>query len=148
MNSATLLTIAVVMFGGMLLSTQGPINANLGRMVGDPIAAAMISFGVGMVILVVATLARGAVPSITTLVALPWWAWVGGALGAYYVFAILWAVPRVGVLTVATATVFGQLVMAMVLDAIGAFGVPVQPISWQRLAGVGMVLGGVVLTRV
>lgn len=148
MNATTLLTIAVVVLGGMLLSTQGPINANLGRMVGDPIAAAMISFGVGLIILMAATFARGAVPSNTTLVALPWWVWLGGALGSYYVFAILWAVPRVGVLTVATATILGQLVMAMVLDAIGAFGVTVQPISWQRLAGVAMVLGGMVLTRV
>ncbi|RNC91313.1 DMT family transporter [Oceaniradius stylonematis] len=142
-----LLPIAVVVFGGMLLSTQGPINATLGRLAGDPVAAAAISFGVGFVILTAVTVARGAVPAGSALAAMPWWVWTGGLLGAYYVFAILWAVPKLGVLTVVSATVFGQLVAALALDAIGAFGVPVQPISLARIGGVMMVFGGVLLSR-
>lgn len=147
MNPVLLIPILAVIFGGMILSTQGPINAALGRMVADPVAAAMISFGVGFVILLVVTFFRGAFPSTSTLAALPWWAWAGGFLGAYYVFAILWAVPKIGVLTVVTSTVLGQLVAALFLDAIGAFGVPVQPITVQRVAGVAMVLGGLLLSR-
>ncbi len=147
MNLSVILTIAVVAFGGILLSTQGPINATLGRLAGDPVAAATISFGVGFIILTAVTLARGAVPAGSTLAAMPWWTWIGGALGAYYVLAILWAVPRIGVLTVVMATVFGQLVAAVVLDALGAFGIPVQPVTVQRLAGVGLVLAGLVLSR-
>ena len=147
MNGHVFLTIAVVGIGGMLLSTQGPINATLGRLAGDPVAAAMISFGVGFAILLCATLMRGALPAGEVLAGLPWWAWTGGALGAYYVFAILWAVPRVGVLTVVMATVFGQLVAAMILDAVGAFGIPVHPVTWQRVASVLLVLSGLILSR-
>lgn len=147
MNATVVSAIFVVIFGGMLLSTQGPINATLGRLVGDPITAATISFGVGFILLVTITLTRGAVPSMEQAASVPWWGWVGGLIGAYYVFAILWAVPKLGVLTVATATVLGQLTAALVLDAIGAFGVPVQPISLARLAGVAMVLGGLLLSR-
>lgn len=147
MNLSVIVTIAVVAFGGILLSTQGPINATLGRLAGDPVAAAMISFGVGFAILVAVTVLRGALPSGATLAGLPWWTWTGGALGAYYVFAILWAVPRIGVLTVVMSTVFGQLVAALLLDATGAFGIPVQPVTWQRLSGVGLVLAGLILSR-
>lgn len=147
MQLSFLIPIAAVIFGGMLLSTQGPINATLGRLAGDPVAAAAISFGVGFIILAVATAMRGAIPAGSVLAAMPWWVWTGGLLGAYYVFAILWAVPKLGVLTVVGATVLGQVLAALVLDAIGAFGIPVQPISLTRLAGVAMIFGGLVLSR-
>jgi transporter family-2 protein len=39
------------------------------------------------------------------------------------------------------------MVMAMLLDRFGAFGMPVQEITWQRLAGLALVLGGLVLSR-
>ncbi|MEM1378966.1 MAG: DMT family transporter [Pseudomonadota bacterium] len=147
MNSATLFTIAVVTIGGFLLAMQGPINASLGRTLSDPVAAAMISFGVGFIFLIGLTAARQGLPSGDVLTQVPWWAWTGGFIGAYYVFAILWAAPRVGVLTVASATVLGQLTAGLILDSVGAFGIPVQAITWQRIAGVGMVLGGLLLSR-
>ena len=147
MNTAIIWAILVVVFGGMLLSTQGPINATLGRLINDPITAATISFGVGFIVLLTITLVRGAIPTGEAAASVPWWGWVGGLIGAYYVFVILWAVPKLGVLTVAAATVLGQLTAALVLDAIGAFGVPVQPISLARVAGVAMVLGGLLLSR-
>lgn len=131
----------------MLLAIQGPINASLGRTVGDPFAAALISFGVGFAFLTSTTAIRGGMPSGEALASVPWWAWSGGFIGAYYVFAILWAAPRVGVLTVASATVLGQLTAGLILDAVGAFGIPVQEINWQRIAGIFMVFGGLMLSR-
>ena len=147
MSSATLITVIVVMIGGMLLAMQGPINANLGRTINDPIAAATISFGVGFIFLIVLMMVRKGLPSGEALASVPWWAWSGGLLGAYYIFAILWAAPRVGVLTIASATVLGQWTAGLVLDAVGAFGIPVQAITWQRIAGIAMVFGGLLLSR-
>lgn len=147
MSSATFITIVVVMIGGMLLAMQGPINASLGRTVDDPVAAATISFGVGFILLIVIMLVRKGLPSGEAIASVPWWAWSGGLLGAYYVFAILWAAPRVGVITIASATVLGQLTAGLILDSIGAFGIPVQAITWQRVAGIAMVFGGLLLSR-
>ena len=49
--------------------------------------------------------------------------------------------------TAAMAGILGQLATAMILDHYGAFGLPVQPITWQRIAGLAMVAGGVLLSR-
>ena len=56
-------------------------------------------------------------------------------------------IPITGAQTAAMAGILGQLATAMILDHYGAFGLPVQPITWQRIAGLAMVAGGVLLSR-
>lgn len=141
------LAVGAALVGGACIALQAPINGALGRMTGDPFTAATISFAVGLVPLTLLMLLRAGAPEAATLAGLPWWAWIGGALGAVYVAASVWAVPQVGVLTVVAAAVLGQLLAALALDALGAFGVPAQPVDLKRLAAAALVAGGVVLSR-
>lgn len=148
MSAQYLFALLAIAVGGACIATQAPINSRLGSHVGDPVTAAAISFIVGAIVLSLIVLARGAVPSGAQMAAAPWWAWVGGALGAIYVWAAVWAVGTLGVVTMVAALIFGQLAAALVLDAIGAFGLQVREISWTRIAAVVMVAGGLVLSRV
>jgi transporter family-2 protein len=77
----------------------------------------------------------------------PWWSWLGGFLGAFYVAIVIWGVPQLGVVSTVAALVFGQVAAALILDAVGAFGLPVQAITWQRLLAAGLILSGLVLSR-
>ncbi|TVQ57729.1 MAG: DMT family transporter [Rhodobacteraceae bacterium] len=139
-----------VVAAGMALSTQAPVNAALARLLGGPLPAASVSFGVGLVILIAATglqaLAAGprAAPDFAGA---PWWVWIGGVLGAVYVVTITATVGTLGVLTLVAATVLGQLIGALVLDAVGAFGLPQRPITWTRALAPVLVAGGLVLSR-
>jgi len=45
------------------------------------------------------------------------------------------------------AMILGQLVAALLLDAVGAFGHPVQEMTWQRELAVVLVTAGVILSR-
>ena len=146
MNS-TALAICMLVVSGMFLSTQAPLNAALGRALGNGVLAAAVSFGLGFLVLIAVATFRGGWPSGVQLASAPWWAWVGGALGAFYVWAALWSVPRVGVVTIAAALILGQITAALVIDRYGLFGVPVQAITWPRLAGVVLVAAGLVLSR-
>ncbi|MGR3490637.1 MAG: DMT family transporter [Shimia sp.] len=146
MTLQTLLALTAIAIGGACIAIQAPINARLASHVGDPVAAAAISFLVGFMVLAAVTLARGAVPGVSALDA-PWWAWVGGALGAIYVWAAVWSVGTLGVVTLVAALIFGQLSAALVLDAIGAFGMQVREISWTRIGAVILVAAGLVLSR-
>ncbi len=148
MSSQYLFALIAIAVGGACISTQAPINARLGSHVGDPVTAAAISFIVGAIILSVIVVLRGAVPSGAQMAAAPWWAWVGGALGAVYVWAAVWSVGTLGVLTMVAALIFGQLAAALALDAVGAFGLQVREISWTRIAAVALVASGLVLSRV
>ena len=72
---------------------------------------------------------------------------VGGAMGAFYICTLILAVPITGALTATAGVVLGQMLMALFLDRVGAFGLPVQEITWPRVAGLGLVLAGLVLSR-
>jgi transporter family-2 protein len=147
MNVSLLLPILGILLGGVFLSAQAPINAALAKSLGDPVLAACISFGIGFVVLAVLSAFRGSWPSVSGMAAAPWWSWLGGLLGAFYVAVVIWGVPQLGVVSTVAALIFGQVAAALVLDAVGAFGLPVQAITWQRLLAAGMILGGLVLSR-
>ncbi|HEY9038041.1 MAG TPA: DMT family transporter [Roseovarius sp.] len=132
---------------GAMIASQAPINAALGRSVGSPIAAATLSFGVGFVILLVVSVLIGNGPNLLRVTRVPMWMLAGGALGAVYVFAALWSVPKLGVLTTTTLMIFGQMGAALLLDHIGAFGVAQQSVSPTRLLSAALVAGGVILSR-
>ena len=142
-----LLGVLAILAGGACIATQAPINARLGRAMGDPVLAAAISFGVGFAVLAGLAALRGALPGLANAGAVPWWGWIGGVLGAVYVWAAVWSVGTLGVVTLVAALIAGQMTAALVLDATGAFGLPVHPIGPTRILAVAMVAGGVVLSR-
>ncbi len=141
------LALLIVGSSGIALAIQAPVNAALGHSLRDGLSAAMISFGIGFLLLLALVVIRGALPSLAAVRAVPWWCWTGGAFGAFYVWAVLWSVPKLGVVTTFAALILGQLTAALVLDAIGAFGLPVKEINLQRIGAVALICSGLVLSR-
>lgn len=148
MTPQTLFALLAIATGGACIAVQAPINSRLGSHVGDPVTAAAISFIVGALVLSALVILRGAVPTGAQMAAAPWWAWIGGALGAVYVWAAVWSVSTLGVVTLVAALIFGQLAAALVLDAVGAFGLQTREISWTRIGAIVLVAAGLVLSRV
>src|ERR1051325_2834144 len=84
---------------GGALPFQAGINARLATFVGGPIRASAISFAVGTIVLVLlALIATRGVMSTCRLGSVPWWGWLGGAVGAGYVASAVAAAPRLGAL--------------------------------------------------
>lgn len=143
----TSLAILAVVIGGALTALQGPTNARLAGAVNSPVNAALISFAVGTVALLVLAAALQSRPDVAATRALPWYSWLGGLYGAVFVVAAAYAVPKLGVATTITLMVAGQMLLSLFLDHFGFMGVPRQPITPTRLAGVVMLIGGVLLVR-
>lgn len=146
-NSLILLPVAVVFVAGLGFGLQSPLNAALGRGIGSGVAAAAVSMAVGLLALGALTLATGQGGAIARLGGVPPYLWLGGLLGALIVWAMLWSVPQIGILTAFAALLLGQLSAALLLDAIGAFATPVHPITPTRLLALAMVAGGLILSR-
>jgi len=146
MNPGLLILLAVVLAGGAT-ALQAPTNARLMGALGSPVNAAFVSFAVGAAALGLLALALQARPDWTATRTLPWWAWVGGLYGAVFVVAAAWGVPRLGAALTITLMVAGQLLVALLLDHFGALGVPKQPMNLAKVAGVALVIAGVVLVR-
>lgn len=142
-----LIPVIFVVLAGACISLQAPLNAALGRALQSPLVAAAISFGVGFVLLTLLALGLGEGKGFTAAVRQDWRLWLGGVLGAFYVWTIVWAMPRMGVLTATCALALGQVVAALALDRMGAFGLPVREISLPRILAALMVGGGIVISR-
>jgi transporter family-2 protein len=130
---------------GGLVGMQAPVNSRLGRSVGS-LEAATFSFLVGTVALVLILLvARGGIGGLGQIGRAPWWALVGGLLGAVYVSVALIAVRTLGASGLTAAVIGGQLIISVVIDRFGLLGVTRQNIDAGRVLGLVLLVAGVAL---
>lgn len=147
MNATLWIALPVVVLAGAAASMQAPINSALGRAIDNTLAAAAFSFGVGFLVLLALTLFSSGTSVLPRFGGLAWWQLTGGAFGAFFVWAGLWGVPILGVVTTVSALILGQMLVALILDTVGAFGLPVREVSVQRVLAVLLVGAGLVLSR-
>ncbi|GEB95230.1 DMT family transporter [Microbacterium lacticum] len=154
------LTGAVIV--GVLTALQARINGQLGLRLGDGFVAAAISFGSGLVLLIVLSAIlpagrrgfgrlRAGIRDRT----IPWWMLAGGVAGAFTVATQGLAVAVIGVSLFTVGVVAGQTISGLVLDRAGYGPAGVVAITVPRLIGgllaliaVGVSLQGGVLEQV
>ncbi len=140
--------IVLAAMGGAALPIQVGINTTLARHGAGAVWAAMVSFGVGTVGLAVFFAAsQTELPGREQLSAAPWWVWLGGLLGAFYVAVSVWSAPRIGAALMFALVVGGQMLMSTILDHHGALGMPEHPVTLARCLGILLIVAGVVLVQ-
>lgn len=134
---------------GVCVAFQAGVNAQLGHWVESPLRAAFVSFLVGSVALLAISLVavRKSLPTAGRLGDAPWWVWIGGLLGAFYVAVAIVATPKLGVAALLSAVIAGQTIAGVVVDQFGWVGVPERHLSPGRIAGIVLVAAGVMLVR-
>lgn len=143
-----LLLFLLALVAGALMPIQAGINARLGTVANGVLPAAFISFLVGTVALGAVLLATGqGIPWNKAWAASPWWYWIGGTLGAFFVAATVVLAPRIGAGAMVAFTLTGQLAASMLLDHFGLLGFPHIAFDGKRLLGVGLLAVGVYLIR-
>ena len=129
--------IFLLALSGVGLPVQDALNAQLRSVLKSPMLGALLSFLVGAAALgVLAAFGVLGHGKLSGLSKTHWWVWMGGGLlGAFAVTIGLIGIPKVSAGVVIAATVFGQLLMAVVVDHFGWFGVPRVPLNPWRVAG-------------
>lgn len=135
---------------GVLTAVQARINGQLGVEIGDGFVAAVISFGSGLVILALLSVAlpagRRGVERLVVGVReknIPWWMLAGGAAGALTVATQGLAVGIIGVALFTVGMVAGQTVCGLVLDRTGYGPAGVVAVTIPRLVGGALALAAV-----
>ena len=138
--------LVVALATGAAIAVQALANSRLRLALGTPVWAAIAQFIIGLAALaVIAIVTRQPSPDTGGLWRMPWWGWLGGAVGALYIVVSIVLTPRLGTaVTLATITV-GQMVAALVLDHYGWLGSPVIRLSLPRLLGAICLLTGIAL---
>lgn len=139
-------TLAVLLGAGAgcLVGMQAPVNSRLGKAIGS-VQAATFSFLVGTVALVLLALVLRGGLGWGQLDRAPWWALIGGLLGAVYVTVALLAVRTLGASGLTAVVIAGQLGISVVIDRFGLLGVARQHVGVERILGLVLLAAGVVL---
>ena len=139
--------LAVAVASGTLVAVQQRINGGLKEALGDAVLASVVSFGTGLVVLVVVLAARRssrrALPLVLTL---PRWSLLGGLGGAALVVAGAAAVPEIGVALLTVGLVGGQTLGGLLVDGTGLGPGGRRRLTPGRAAGAGLCLGAIVLS--
>jgi transporter family-2 protein len=142
---------------GMLVAVQSRLNGELGGILGDGIPAALISFGTGLLILLVATAVvppvRRALGNVWRTIRTPmrgygglrWWQCLGGLAGAFLVATQSITVSIIGVAVFLVAGVAGQAISSLVVDRLGFGPAGPQPLTAIRIVGAMIALVAVAL---
>ncbi len=146
-SASAQLALGVLMFAtGIGIPTMAALNAGLSGRIGSPVAASFILFVVGTLVCGIA-LAFTLPGSRIAFTAAPPWFYTGGLLVAFYVLAVTFAAPRIGVGNAVFFVLLGQLVAASTIDHFGLFGAVVTPITLRRTVGIVVMGIGVWLAR-
>ncbi|MDK2922103.1 MAG: bacterial/archaeal transporter family-2 protein [Desulfonauticus sp.] len=133
---------------GIVGAAQPGINSILDQKLGSALLASTISFMVGTIFLLILSFSLKILPiPLKAFTQAPWWAYLGGLLGAFFVLVSVILAPKVGAVTLMGLLLTGQILASLLYDHFGILGYPVHPISWWRILGLILMGIGVYLTH-
>ncbi|WP_409496876.1 DMT family transporter [Amycolatopsis sp. cmx-11-12] len=151
-RAATALLVVATVLAGTLSPLQSLVNGELGTTIDDGNSAAVISFGSGLVIVVLLVSARPVtrrqardLPRLIRSGGLGWWNYLAGLCGAAVVLSEGVTVGVLGVAVFQITLISGLVISGVICDRVGIGGVAKQPISFARLAGAVLAVGATVL---
>ncbi|AWN43715.1 DMT family transporter [Methylobacterium durans] len=128
-------------------AVQSGSNAMLARTFAQPFAAGLVVSTVTGATLLVAGLVSGrlSLPSAEQALQAPWWAWIGGALGALVVLSQLFVARQIGAAPYLGLLVTAGVVTSILLDHFGWVGFEPHPAGLGRVLGAVLMVAGVAL---
>ncbi|CAN5679440.1 DMT family transporter [soil metagenome] len=138
--------IPFIILGGVLQSFGAAMNGQLNKSIVNPWLASAISFALitffftGLFLIMPSPL-----PTAKDLADMPWWAVVGGLVGAVQVYAGLTLVTKIGAGPFVGFTVTAALISSLLIDHFGWFRMEPHPMSIPRAIGGLLLVGGVAL---
>ena len=129
--------IPFIILGGALQPCGAAMNGQLNKSIGNPWLASTISFLLITFFFAAAFLIMPhPLPTTKSLAEMPWWAVVGGLVGAVQVYAGLTFVNKIGAGPFMGFTVTAALIASLVIDHFGWFRMDQHPINiWSGLGG-------------
>lgn len=138
----------IAVFAGAVVPFQAGANSALSKAIGHPLWASIVSslVCIGATLPVLFAM-RVPAPDLAGASTQPVWAWAGRIAGAIYITAAMILAPRLGTAGFLGTVVAGQMVAAAIIDNFGLMNLPVRPLNNARLAGICLVIFGVLVIQ-
>lgn len=128
---------------GVGIAWQAATNGRLAQRADSPLAATLMSFIAGTVVLALASAASIAFRGAPAALPVEPWLYLGGFLGAAYILLGTFIVAQTGVLLMGLGSVLGQLTTSVVIDLL--WPPAAGPALWQVLSMVVVAVASVVV---
>ena len=139
----------LIIIAGALQAWGPPMNGALRNALSNPWLASVVSFLPVIAFLLVLFLCLPRpLPAAHGLDQMPWWAPLGGLIGSFAVIAGLMFVDKVGAGAFAGLTITANLLMSLIVDKFGFFGMQVHELNIWRILGGMLMVAGVALIAV
>ena len=126
----------IILVAGALQAWGPPMNGALRKALANPWLASLVSFLPIVALLAVLCLCLPRpLPTAEGLANMPWWAPLGGLVGAFAVIAGLLFVDKVGAGALRGPDDHGQILMSLAIDHFGWFGVQQHSLNAGRSIG-------------
>lgn len=138
---------------GLMIAIQARANGELSFRMGNPIEAALVSFGSGLIIISLVSAFNPAIKNgirnLRGAVArkeIPPWTLFAGMLGGSFVAVQTQIVPIIGVAIYSVASIAGQTATSLLVDRIGLTGGGKKHITVRRVAAAGITVLAVLIS--
>lgn len=138
---------------GVMIALQARANGELSHRMGNPIEAALISFGSGLIIISLISIftpsIRSGMKNLKVAVRskeIPVWTLFAGMLGGSFVAVQTQIVPIIGVAIYSVASIAGQTAASLIVDRIGLTGGGKKEITFRRVAAAGVTVLAVLVS--
>ena len=136
----------IIVVGGLLQAWGPPMNGALRNAVTNPWLASLISFLPIVALLACLLLCQPRpLPTLAGISAMPWWAPLGGLVGAVAVVAGLLFVNKVGAGAFAGLSITANILMSLAIDHFGWFGINTHALNGWRALGAALMVAGIAL---
>jgi transporter family-2 protein len=136
----------IILVAGALQAWGPPMNGALRQSLANPWLASLISFlPVVAFLAVLAMCVPKPLPTASGVENMPWWAPLGGLVGAFAVIAGLLFVNTVGAGAYAGLTITANILMSLAIDKFGWFGLDIHPLGGWRILGAALMVAGITL---
>jgi len=132
----------LALIAGIMMAFQGSVNGAFSKLIGGWEATLVVHLtGLFLVLfcLFVLHLGRGDWQKISQA---PAHFYLGGILNVAIIFAVMTAIAQAGPGKATTAILVGQLLCALLINHFGLFGLDQSPLTWGKVLGVVLLLGG------
>jgi bacterial/archaeal transporter family-2 protein len=146
MSGATAAAVALAAVAGLAGSVQIAVMGRLGERIGTLEALAFATALSLVIVLVLLLVVRQSLGGFAEGLRAPVWMWMGALMGAFIVFTITYAGPRLGTTATIGLLIAGQLTMGAIIDRWGLFGFDRIPLSGPRVVGIVLLAAGAALS--
>jgi len=139
-------TVLIGILGGVAVGIQTPIAGTMSQRIGGTASSFVVHLS-GAVLSAILLLMRGG-EQIQNWRSLSWYMLGAGLFGVVLYLTLSHTMPRLGATTAVALIIIGQLLIGMIIDQFGLFGVPLRSIDGGRvIAAMLLIAGGYLMVK-